>query len=118
MADKGWKQAERAMARDVGCERIPVTGEREGADFGKGTPFAYQLKVRGMLPSWMFSWLDGICGTAKRHNQVGVLVLNRPRNRRSEALVVLRWADWCDLHGCPDVDGGSDALPEAVEPSK
>jgi hypothetical protein len=98
------------MARDVGCEREPVTGEREGRDFGKATPFAYQLKVRGMLPVWLFGWLDGICATALRHNQVGVLVLNRPRRRRSEALVIVRWADWVALHGTPAIPEDSEAV--------
>ena len=31
MTDKAWKAFERRMARDVGTERIPVTGERDGA---------------------------------------------------------------------------------------
>ena len=29
------------------------------------------------------------------------LVLNRRRARRGDALVVLRWSDWCELHGVP-----------------
>jgi hypothetical protein len=105
----GWKSAERKMARDVGCERIPVTGERHGADFANG-PFAYQLKVRGMLPVWLFDWLDGICLTAGCKNLTGVLVLNRPRRRRSEALVIVRWADWVALHGTPAIPEDSETL--------
>ena len=97
--DRGWKKAERLMARDVGNEREPVTGEREGRDFGKRGPFAYQLKVRRSLPAWLFAWLDGICRTADRHEQTGVLVLNRPRRPRKDALVVIRWRDWCAFHG-------------------
>ncbi len=98
MSDRGWKRAERMCARDVGTERIPVTGERHGADFAAG-PFAYQLKVRRALPAWLFRWLEGICGTAATRAQTGVLVLNRPRRPRRDALVVVRWSDWCALHG-------------------
>ena len=36
-------------------------------------------------------------------DQVGVLVLNQRHARRGDALVVLRWADWVDLHGVPTV---------------
>ena len=36
MTDKAWKAFERRLAHDVGTERIPVTGERDGADFEDG----------------------------------------------------------------------------------
>ncbi len=98
MSERSWKTAERRLARDVGNEREPVTGERGGRDFGKLGAFAYQSKVRRSLPTWLFDWLGGIVTTAKRHNQIGVLVLNRPRSPRRNALVVLRWSDWCELH--------------------
>ena len=106
MADRGWKRAERMHARDVGTERIPVTGERHGADFGDAL-FAYQLKVRKVIPQWCFDWLGGICATAAATNRVGVLVLNQPRKPRRDALVVLRWADWIELHGQPADKGGA-----------
>ena len=32
MADKAWKAFERRIAERVGGKRIPVTGERDGAD--------------------------------------------------------------------------------------
>jgi hypothetical protein len=89
MADRGWKRAERMMARDVGTSRIAVTGERHAADFVGGR-CAYQLKVRRSLPRWLFGWLDGICGDARRREQIGVLILNLPRRPRRDALVILR----------------------------
>lgn len=98
MADKSWKAAERAHAADVGVRRIPVTGERDGADF-RDEQCSYQLKVRRALPSWLFTWLSGIVGAAQGTGRVGVLVLNRPRRPRAEALVIVRWADWVALHG-------------------
>ncbi len=36
MSDKTWKAFECRLAHDVGTERIPVTGERDGADFEDG----------------------------------------------------------------------------------
>jgi hypothetical protein len=81
------------LARDVGTQRIPVTGERHGADFVAGR-VSYQLKVRRMLPAWLFAWLEGICASALKRGHVGALVLNRPRRPRRDALVIVRWADW------------------------
>lgn len=104
MADKAWKAAERSMARDVGTTRIPVTGERHGADFEDALA-CYQLKVRNSLPGWLFTWLSGICWNAGPKGKIGVLVLNRPRRRRQDALVIVTWGDWVALHGQP-------ALPE------
>ena len=86
-------------ARDVGCEREPVTGERAGRDFGKGSPFAYQHKLRKSISKSWIDWLRGIRKTAEQHGQIGVLVLNRPHSPRRDALVVLAWQDWVDLHG-------------------
>ena len=86
------------MARDVGTERIPVTGERAGSDFTDAIA-CYQLKVRRMLPAWLWSWLGGIQGTATKHGRIGVLVLRVPRMRDDDALVILSWRDWVALHG-------------------
>ena len=100
MADKTWKARERIMAKDVGTERIPVTGkDRNGADFISGKMF-YQLKHRKSVPSYIGEWLGGICQTAGK-DRVGVLILSQPGSRREDAVVCVRWADWCSLHGEP-----------------
>lgn len=88
------------MARDVGTERIPVTGERDGADFEDGIA-CYQLKVRRMIPAWLWTWLHGIRATGQRKGKVGVLVLKRPGERDAESVVILSWGDWVALHGVP-----------------
>lgn len=98
MPDRGWKAFERRMSRDVGTQRIPVTGERCGADAATEL-FAFQFKLRKVLPVYLWEWLAGICGTATTQQKVGVLVVKRPRQKDTEALVILRWQDWCDLHG-------------------
>lgn len=98
MSDKGWKQFERRAARDMGTQRIPVTGERNGADCATGL-FCFQFKLRNSLPGWLWEWLSGIVGAAQPSGRVGVLVLKKPHQRDAEALVVLRWADWVGLHG-------------------
>lgn len=98
MADKAWKATERRMARDVGTERIPVTGiDRHGADFANPR-FAFQLKVRRMIPAWLSAWLCGICGSAELAGKIGVLVVKRPGERDEDAVVLMRWKDWLALH--------------------
>ena len=107
MTDKRWKRVERKFAGDMGVGRIPVTGvDRDGADFEDGIA-CYQSKSRASIPGWLWGWLQGITGTGKRKNKAGVLVLHRPGQRRSEAIVVTTWANWCDLHGTrhPDTEG-------------
>lgn len=89
------------MARDVGCERIPVTGERCGADFTDAIA-CYQLKVRKAIPSWLWDWLSGIQGHAATKGKAGVLVLKRPREKDEDAIVILSWREWVTLHGRPE----------------
>lgn len=97
-----WKAVERRLARDVGTERIPVTGlDRDGADFEDGIA-CYQAKSRRSLPVWLWRWLAGIVSTATAKGKTGVLVLHQPGQDRGEALVVLRWRDWRELHGGQD----------------
>ena len=100
MPDKGWKAAERRMAKDVGTTRIAVTGERHGSDFTDGL-CCYQLKVRKAIPGWLWAWLAGIQGAGSKAGKQGVLVLKRPRERDEDAIVVLSWKSWVELHGTP-----------------
>ena len=104
MPDKTWKAFERRLCVDAGTTRIPVTGERDGAD-GTTAMFCFQFKLRRTLPLWLWEWLDGIVAHAESRGKVGVLVLKRPRQRDADALVVLRWQDWLDLHGGSTPDG-------------
>lgn len=100
MPDKSWKAFERRVAKRMGGERIPVTGEREGADV-VGGPFVYQCKLRRGMPAYLKGWLRGIVGAAARSEReaTGVVVWKEPNGRDDDAVVVLRLKDWQDLHG-------------------
>ena len=106
MRSRSWKAAETRFARDVGVERKPCDGSRESADFEDGIA-CYQLKVRKVLPTWLWGWLSGIQGHANGKGKAGVLVLKKPRMEDRDAIVLLSWAQWLDLHGTPiqDADG-------------
>jgi hypothetical protein len=101
MPDTTWKAAERAFARDLGTTRIPVTGERDGAD--AETPvFVVQVKHRaGEFPLTVARWLERVVAKARSRvpEKVGIVVIQRPRHRRLDALVVMTWKDFLDLHG-------------------
>ena len=100
MADRGWKKAERRFAADVWTARKPCDGSRDGADFEDGL-CCYQLKVRRAIPGWLWGWLSGIQGHAKGKGKAGVLVLKKPRQEDADAVVVLSWQAWVELHGKP-----------------
>jgi hypothetical protein len=68
MSDRAWKAFERRMSRDVSTQRIPVTGERHGAD-GETARFCSQLKLRQTIPGYLIDWLRGIVGAAARPAQ-------------------------------------------------
>lgn len=107
---KGWKHWEWRVGVDMGGRRIPVTGiDRNGEDVVAGM-FGMQLKLRKSLPDWLFEWMAGIVGVATTQGRIGVLVLRTPRMKDADALVILRYCDWLDLHGADAV-----AFAEAME---
>jgi hypothetical protein len=95
-----WKSYERRVAKDLNGQRIPVTGiDRHGADVI--TPmFAVQVKRRQGLPGYLRDWLGGICSTA--NGKVGIVIWNELGKRDGEAVVVMRYCDFIDLHGKPE----------------
>lgn len=98
MADRAWKKFERRLAQRVGGKRIPVTGERDGADVIAG-PFCYQAKLRKGVPEYLRSWLSGITTSAERKNKTGILVWKEPRQKDDDALAILRLRDFQELIG-------------------
>jgi hypothetical protein len=97
MTDRSWKAWERRLAHALGTRRIPVTGERAGADVVDGL-FAYQAKLGRRCPAYLRAWLAGIVTAAERRGLVGVVVWKPNRARDRDALVLLRFADWRELH--------------------
>ena len=96
--DKAWKAFERRLAFRMGGKRIPVTGERDGADVIAGA-FVYQAKLRKGVPAYLRTWLRSIVAAGERCGSTGVVVWKAPGARDDDAVVIVRFADWVDLHG-------------------
>jgi|SRR6187399_3634290 len=101
MGNPGWKQFERRVARDHGVERQPVTGERDASDCQVHPMFCFQVKLRQAIPKGIRAWSDSIHRAAGKVGKMGVLIVKEPGKRDDNALVILRYQDWVDLHGSP-----------------
>jgi len=60
--------------------------------------FAYQSKLGRRCPTYLRRWLAGIVAAGGQRGLVGVVVWKPKGTRDREALVVVRFRDWCDLH--------------------
>jgi hypothetical protein len=99
MADKSWKAFERRISRDHGVERAPVTGERDASDAMPHPMFCFQMKLRKAIPKCIRAWSDSIHASAQKTGKCGVLIVKEPGKHDDNALVIVRYKDWIDLHG-------------------
>lgn len=107
MAERGWKQFERRIARDHGVERQPITGERDASDAMEHAMFCFQMKLRKAIPKCIREWSDSIHRAAQKVDKVGVLIVKEPGKHDDNALVIVRYRDWVALHGTPRPDEGT-----------
>jgi hypothetical protein len=98
MADRTWKRREREVANTLGGRRIPVTGERCGADVL--TPrLAIQVKYGRRRPAFLREWLSGIQGAALASGRTGVVVWSDHYEATSDAVAIVRLSDLASLMG-------------------
>lgn len=105
MPEKRWKVFERRVSRDHGVERQPITGERDGSDAMPHPLFCFQMKLRKAIPKCIREWSDSIHRSAQKSGKCGVLIVKEPGKHDDNALVIVRYRDWVDLHGSVGVDG-------------
>jgi hypothetical protein len=107
---QAWKDYERRVAKSLGGRRIPVTGERDGADVVVDGFSTVQVKLRrgDAPPAYVVSWLKGIRDAANRRNEdpslntsgeIGIVVWKKTGADDKDAVVVLSMEDWAALHG-------------------
>jgi len=96
-----WKAFERRIAARIGGRRRPVTGIDRSDGDAYTNMFEVQCKIRNGQPSYLREWLRGIVATASARGKVGVVVWKQPGRGRNDddALVIMRWKDFVDLHG-------------------
>jgi len=57
------------------------------------------MKLRKAIPKCIREWSDDIHEEGRKHGKVGVLIVKEPGKHDDNALVILRYRDWIDLHG-------------------
>jgi len=103
VARRRGKEAERAVARKLGGQRVGNTG-RATCDVRAGR-LAVECKARKALPSWLVDAVSQAHANAAP-GQLAVVVLHETGQRYDDALVVVRLSEWHEWYG-------ELALPEA-----
>jgi hypothetical protein len=96
MADRLWKQSERAIAKLLGGERVPITGRQRGdVPDVQHSWLSVEVKCRQQLPTWL---KDALCQAkaAAKGDQLPIVVLHEEGQRYEGSLVLLTLKDfWC-----------------------
>lgn len=87
-------EAERAICRYLGAERIAGSGRRDG----DGGWYALEAKSREKLPAWLTAAMAQ-AERLSRPEQLAVLVLHQLGQRYDDSLVVLRLSDFVEWFG-------------------
>ncbi|MCS7256455.1 MAG: hypothetical protein RMJ05_11840 [Thermomicrobium sp.] len=87
-----WKHVERAVARRLGGQRVPVSGRAGQPDVAHPW-LSIEVKHRRKLPQWLTTALEQ-AERAARPDQLPIVVLHQHGQRYRESLVVLRLADF------------------------
>lgn len=95
-----WKRVERWFARDLGGQRVPITGrqgaERMSKDIEVPYPLWVDVKSRLSCPKSLWSWLENVVDNAPPA-KIPLLILHRPHMRYGEAVVVMRYRDFKEV---------------------
>lgn len=90
-----WKSVERAIAREVGGERVPITGRVR--DQGKPDidhdRFSIEVKHRKALPSWIKDAVDQSEKSNKDGSKVPIVVLHEKNQKYKDSFVLIRLSD-------------------------
>ena len=99
-----WKHVERAVAKRLGGQRVPVSGRAGQPDIAHSW-LAIEVKHRRKLPQWLTKALEQ-AERAARPDQLPVAIIHRHGERHSEDLVVLRLRAFEEWFGGAMSDAG------------
>lgn len=96
MPDKQWKATERAVARILGGERVPVNGRIRGSPPDiEHSCLSLEVKSRRTLPAWLLEALEQAT-TSSTDGKLPVAVLHQQGKPYADALCVVRLEDLAD----------------------
>lgn len=94
-----WKKVERAVAKKLGGERIPVTGRIRGSAPDIAHPvYAVEVKHRKCLPSWIRTAMAQAEASKRPPQRVAIAVLHECSTRHDSDIVLMSLRDfvsWC-----------------------
>jgi hypothetical protein len=94
-----WKAVERQIARRLGGQRVPITGRARGSAPDIAHPWlSVEVKSRRKLPQWLLDALDQ-ARAAANDQQLPIAILHKNGQRFSDAIVMMRLADFEDWFG-------------------
>ncbi len=92
-----WKHVERAVAKRLGGQRVPVSGRAGQPDIAHSW-LAIEVKHRRKLPQWLTKALEQ-AEQAARPGQLPIAVLHQHGQRYGDSLVVLRLKAFEEWYG-------------------
>ncbi len=89
-----WKATERAIAKAIGGERVPITGRQRGSAPDIAHPlFSIEVKDRDHLPAWMHEAMSQAVSSI-RGDQLPVVILHEKGMEHADDFCVMRLGDW------------------------
>ncbi|MEM7468886.1 MAG: hypothetical protein AAF387_18620 [Pseudomonadota bacterium] len=99
MGDKTWKAAERAIAKILGGERVPITGRARGsASDIEHDWLSLEVKHRKKLPDWLHDAMSQ-AKASQRGAQLPMVVLHENGQRYGESYAVVPMAEFVKWFG-------------------
>lgn len=105
---RSWKSGERAIAKILGCERIPVTGRinKRGKPADLISPWlAVEVKTRKRLPVFLVEVMSqaeagaAFAGIRDKKARLAIGVVHEDGDRYGESVVCLRLKDFVEHFG-------------------
>ena len=94
--DKRWKASERAQAKLLGGERVPVTGRQRGsAPDIKHEWLSIESKSRKVIPGWLREAMEQ-AEASVRGGQLPVAIIHTVGERHPKDLIVMRLGDFLE----------------------
>jgi hypothetical protein len=96
--DKPWKATERATARLLGGERVPINGRGSAPDV-EHDHLSIEVKHRRVMPQWIKDALDQAVAASDGRQRLPIVVVHEHAKRHLDDVVMVSMRDWIDWFG-------------------